>query len=88
MVFIFTWSTVATLALLWGVEVSYIDYSHIQYGFPIIWAIHQLATGERAVDTWQIDSSALLIDLAFWLTPLVVSVVVLRNFKHLKKNQR
>lgn len=78
--FILIWSTITVLALAWGLKVDFYDDSHVQYGFPLVWAVHQLVTIAGPVDTWYFDSPALLINITFWLGTMMVSVVALRYF--------
>jgi len=88
MTFILIWSVITVLALVWGVEINMYDDYHIQYGFPMIWAVHQLVTIAGPVDIWHVDFSALLINVTFWLASIIVGIVMVRYLMRSTRKQR
>jgi len=88
MTFILIWSVITVLALVWGVEINMYDDYHIQYGFPMIWAVHQLVTIAGPVDIWHVDFSALLINVTFWLASIIVGIVMVRYLTRSTRKQR
>jgi len=86
--FILFWSILTIVALIWGVMFDWPDYVHVNYGFPIVWAKHTLITLHGPVDIWEVDVSALLINLIFWLGSLLVGVTVMLHSSTLKRGAR
>jgi hypothetical protein len=86
-IFVIIWTTVTILVQAWGVVVNMTDDYHIQYGFPLIWTVHMLATIGGPVDSWSISYSALLINMAFWLGSMIVVLSVLYHISIRKSQQ-
>jgi hypothetical protein len=76
-VFIIIWTIATVLALTWGNRLDWPDNVHLEYGFPLVWATNTLSTIVGAVNVWNVDISALTIDLIFWLGIMLVASVVL-----------
>lgn len=75
--FVVIWVVFTILALLWGFRFDWPDAVHINYGVPLVWAIHTLSTIAGPVDEWMVDLFALLVDLIFWLGIMVVAVALM-----------
>ena len=65
-------------ALTYGWTTSYPDNVNLGYGLPLTWGVHQLITIAGPVDTWRVDPTALLIDLALWIALIIVVPELLR----------
>ena len=75
--FMAVWIAMTILALIWGFVFNWPDYYHVDHGFPLIWATHTLSTIAGPADIWQVNMTALLMDLLFWLGLLVVAVATM-----------
>jgi len=71
------WIALAVSALTWGFVFDWPDALHVDHGFPLVWATHTLSTIAGAADIWQVDMTALLIDLLLWLGLMVVAVAIM-----------
>ncbi|MGQ9781100.1 MAG: hypothetical protein ACUVQ8_02435 [Nitrososphaeria archaeon] len=70
--FMVAWAAVTILALTWGALVIWPDNVHTDYGFPFDWGIHTINTIAGPVDRWNVDITALAIDLVFWLGLMIL----------------
>ena len=78
--FLVVWVVLTILAVTWGTRFDWPDYVHIDYGLPFVWATQTLSTIIGPVDLWNVDITALMMDLAFWLGIMVIAVIVLLFF--------
>ena len=70
--FMVVWAVLTVFAITWGTRFDWPDYVHVDYGFPFVWGTNTLSTIVGPVDLWNVDVSALMIDLAFWLGLMVI----------------
>ena len=60
--------TILTIfALTQGNRFDWPDNVHIDYGLPLVWATQTLSTIIGPVNLWDVNITALMIDLALWL---------------------
>ena len=71
--FLVTWTILTILAVTWGTRFDWPDYVHIDYGFPIVWTTQTLSTIIGPVNIWEVDVSALTMDLTFWLGIMLIA---------------
>jgi hypothetical protein len=74
------------LATSWSVEYIWPDYVHVDYGYPLVWGVHVLNTIHGPVDMWRINLSALYIDLAVWLSIMIIGLFLILHFKRQGKS--
>jgi len=84
--FLVIWSVLTILAVTWGTRFDWPDYVHIDYGFPLVWTTHTLSTITGPADTWKVDITALIIDLAFWLGIMLIITSIMLYFFNRKPN--
>lgn len=77
LLFIIAWSGVTILAMTWGFIYDWPDNLHLDHGIPLVWATHTLNTIAGPVDRWRVDLSVFIVDLAFWLTTMIVIIAIL-----------
>ena len=75
--FMAVWVALTILALTCGSVFNWPDYHHVDHGFPLVWATHTLSTIAGPADIWQVNMTALLMDLLLWLGLLVVAVATM-----------
>ncbi len=66
------WAIGSVLAMTSGTLLSWPDYVHVNFGLPFTFATHTLSTIAGPADKWDVDLGALAVDLAFWLSGLVL----------------
>ena len=71
------WVALTILALTWGSVFNWPDYYHVDHGFPLVWATHTLSTIAGPADIWQVNMTALLMDLLLWLGLMLVAVATM-----------
>jgi len=71
--FLVTWTILTILAVTWGTRFDWPDYVHIDYGFPLVWTTQTLSTIIGPVNIWEVDISALTMDLTFWLGIMLIA---------------
>ena len=81
LVFLIVWSCVSFLALPWGVDYLYVksgfyDIHYVNYGFPLVWGVNTLSTIAGPVNEWQVNPSALILDLLLLLGIMLVTVPI------------
>ena len=81
LVFLIVWSCVSFLALAWGVDCLYVksgfyDIHYVNYGFPLVWGVNTLSTIAGPVNEWQVNPSALILDLLLLLGIMLVTVPI------------
>lgn len=72
-----TLSVITILAVTWRVRYNWPDNVHVRHGIPLTWGTHILITIQGPVDIWRVNLMALALDLALWLSIIVVSQVIL-----------
>ena len=71
------WVALTVSALTWGFVFDWPDSFHVDHGFPLVWATHTLSTIAGPADIWQVNMTALLMDLLLWLGLMVVAVAIM-----------
>ena len=66
------WTVLALLAMSYGSRVNWPDFVHVNYGFPLTFAVHTLNTIAGPVNKWSLDSNALGLDVLFWIIGMFV----------------
>lgn len=61
------WIAVALGSMMYGTQLNWPDYVHVNYGIPLTFATHTLNTIIGPVDRWSVDIPSLSFDLLFWL---------------------
>jgi len=72
--FMVVWLSVTFVSLLWGVDYSWPDNAHIDYGFPLTWATNTTSTIAGPANLWSVNLFNLFVDLVFWYG-IMISVV-------------
>jgi len=75
--FLIIWLIITTVALLWGITYNWPDFVHVNYGLPLVWATNTLSTITGPVSQWSVNITNLLADLLFFMTIMILGVVVL-----------
>jgi len=75
--FMVIWAAITAVALLWGFTYNWPDFVHVDYGLPLTWATNTLSTIVGPVNQWSVNTSALLLDLVFWLGTMTAAVALL-----------
>jgi len=70
------WTALTIAAVTWGFTFNWPDYVHVDYGYPLVWATHTLVTIAGPVDKWNVNLSALVTDLIFWLGLMTIAVAL------------
>ena len=65
-------SAIMIAALTWGTRYNWPDNVHVRHGLPLTWGIHTLVTIVGPVDTWRVNLTSLLLDLALWLGLMIL----------------
>ena len=81
--------TILTIfALTQGNRFDWPDNVHIDYGLPLVWATQTLSTIIGPVNLWDVNITALMIDLALWLgLMLVTTSIMLYFFNKISSNE-
>ena len=66
------WALTAWISMTSGTLLNWPDFVHLDYGFPLTFAVHTLNTIAGPVDKWSVDPSALSADLSFWFLGLAI----------------
>ncbi|MDG6908453.1 MAG: hypothetical protein JRN20_22000 [Nitrososphaerota archaeon] len=66
------WIVTSMIAMSHGTLLNWPDFVHVIYGFPFTFATHTLNTIVGPVDKWGVDMIALVVDMVFWLSGLIV----------------
>ena len=61
------WMIISILGILWANRFDWPDNVHVDYGFPFIWFTNTLSTIAGATNLWTVDTTALIMNLTFWL---------------------
>lgn len=75
--FMVVWTGVTFLAVTWETTFDWPDNVHRDYGVPFVWSTQTLSTIVGPVDEWAVDVVFLMMDLAFWLSIMLVASIVM-----------
>jgi len=79
--------TILTIfALTQGNRFDWPDNVHIDYGLPLVWATQTLSTIIGPVNLWDVNITALMIDLALWLGLMLVTTSIMLYFFNKKSS--
>ena len=70
--------------MTWGTRFDWPDYVHVDYGLPLVWATQTLSTIIGPVNLWEVDITALMIDLAVWLGIMLIAALIILYFRKLE----
>ena len=70
-------AVITIITLTWGTRYNWPDYVHVKHGLPLTWGVHTLSTIVGPVDTWEVNITALTIDLALWLALILLATAYL-----------
>ena len=70
-------SAIMIAALIWGTRYNWPDNVHVRHGLPLTWGVHTLVTIVGPVDTWRVNLTSLLLDLALWLGLMIIIDLIL-----------
>jgi hypothetical protein len=70
-------AVITIIALTWGTSYNWPDFVHVKHGLPLTWGVHTLSTIVGPVDTWEVNITALTIDLALWLALILLATAYL-----------
>ena len=78
LMFMVVWMVFSIVGILWENRFDWPDNVHIDYGFPFVWSTNTLSTIVGAVNLWSINTTALIMNLAFWMIiNLIVTITLL-----------
>ena len=75
--FLVIWSGLTILAVTWETKLDWPDNVHIDYGFPFIWSTQTLSSIIGPVNLWSVDIISLILNIAFWLTLMLVASITM-----------
>jgi hypothetical protein len=78
--FLVIWTVLTILATTWGTRFDWPDNVHIDHGFPLVWATQTLSTIIGPVNLWEVNISALILNLTFWLTIMLIVASIMLYF--------
>jgi hypothetical protein len=78
--FLVIWAVLTVLTVTWGTRFDWPDNVHVDYGFPLVWATQTLSTIAGPVNLWNVDVTALTVDLALWLAIMLIAASVMLYF--------
>ncbi len=78
------WIVSTILALAWGTTLNWPDFVHVNYGFPLVWGTHTLDTIAGPADIWDVNISALWVDLLLWLGSMLAAVAAILHVSNKK----
>jgi hypothetical protein len=84
--FMCLWVIVTVVAVTWGTHYDWADNVHTDYGLPFVWSTNTVSTIVGAVNLWEVDMSALMMNLSLWLGIMVLVTVVMLYFFNKKSN--
>ena len=70
-------AVITIIAVTWGTRYNWPDYVHVKHGLPLTWGVHTLSTIVGPVDTWEVNLTALTLDLALWLALILLATAYL-----------
>lgn len=65
------------LGVTWGTKFHWPNNVHIDYGFPFVWSSQTLSTIVGAANLWTVDTTALMMNLVFWLGIMLIVTSIL-----------
>ena len=68
---------ITIIAMTWGTSYNWPDFVHVKHGLPLTWGVHTLSTIVGPVDTWEVNLTALTLDLALWLALILLTSIYL-----------
>jgi hypothetical protein len=75
------WTIVSILGVTWETRFDWPDNVHIDYGSPIVWSTQTLSTIVGTANLWAVDTTALMMNLVFWLgIMLIITSILLYYF--------
>ena len=77
LIFMIIWIVLSILGILWENRFDWPDNVHIDYGFPFVWSTNTLSTIVGAVNLWSINTTALIMNLAFWMLINLIVIIIL-----------
>ena len=86
--FLVAWAVLTIFAVTEGTRFDWPDYVHIDYGLPLVWGTQTLNTIVGPVNLWNVDITALMMDLAFWLGIMLIVVSIMLYFFNQKVSKR
>ncbi len=66
-------AVITIIALIWGTRYNWPDFVHVKHGLPLTWGVHTLSTIVGPVDTWEVNLTALTLDLGLWLALILLA---------------
>ena len=78
--FLVIWAVLTVQAVMWGTRFDWPDNVHVDYGFPLVWATQTLSTLVGPVNLWNVDVTALTMDLALWLGIMLIVASIMLFF--------
>jgi hypothetical protein len=66
-------TVITIIALTWGTRYNWPDFVHVKHGLPLTWGVHTLVTIVGPVDTWEVNLTALTLDLGLWLALILLA---------------
>ncbi len=76
------WAIAIVASMTYGTTYNWPDYLHVDYGFPITFAIHTLNTIAGPVDRWSLNVGALAADLVFWSLGMALIFLIVELLAH------
>ena len=70
--FLVAWASLTVVAVTWGTRFDWPDNVHTDYGLPLVWSTQTLSTIVGPANLWTVDTTVLMIDLAFWLAIMLI----------------
>ena len=66
-------TVITIIALIGGTRYNWPDFVHVKHGLPLTWGVHTLVTIVGPVDTWEVNLTALTLDLGLWLALILLA---------------
>jgi len=70
-------TVITIIALIWGTRYNWPDFVHVKHGLPLTWGVHTLVTIVGPVDKWEVNLTALTLDLGLWLALILLATAYL-----------
>lgn len=65
------WIAASMVAMTYGMQLNWPDYVHVNFGFPLTYAIHTLDTIVGPADSWDVNLGAFAADMVFWFAGIL-----------------
>ena len=85
--FAIIWTVVTIVTLTWGFRYDWPDFVHVDYGFPFVWATHTLSTIVGPADIWEVNITALSMDLILWLGSMLAAMGFVFRIRRRRKEK-